>query len=170
MSSSNGSKSKRVTNDIWAEYSKTRSVEARNRIIVSYLDLVRAIANSLKGRLPKFVDVEDLEQEGVFGLTEAIEGFDLSQGVKFKTYASTRIRGAMLDALRGGDWVPRLVRLRVNQYRKAVMSLQKQVGREPYISEVANSLQISEEETKILEEETNGGGYSQNVSGGRNQE
>jgi len=80
---------------------------------------------------------------GLFGLLDAIEGFDLSRGIKFKTYCSTRIRGAILDELRAQDWVPRLVRLKAHRVEKAIRALESELGREPTAFELAERMEVT---------------------------
>src|SRR5687767_8538705 len=88
---------------IWQEYRRTRDGGLRNRLMEQYLPLVRYTADRISAKLPSEVDVDDLVSAGIFGLLDAIEAFDLDRGVKFETYCSPRIRGAILDELRTMD-------------------------------------------------------------------
>lgn len=108
-----------------------------------YLPLVRKIAYHLKGRLPDSVFVEDLIQSGVIGLIEAMQKYNPTQGASFETYAGIRIRGAMLDEIRKGDWTPRSVHRRSREVSEAIHRVERRVGREAHDHEVAEELGMS---------------------------
>jgi RNA polymerase sigma factor for flagellar operon FliA len=135
---------------VWAEFHKTRSDTARNMLTEHYLPLVKYTADRLYSKLPDEVDLDDLISAGCDGLRDAIENFDRDRGVKFETYCTTRVRGAILDALRNTDWVPRLVRARANQLNEARYRLQAQLGRAPTDHELAAFLDLSEAEYEKL--------------------
>lgn len=132
--------------DVWLDYKKYGTEELRNLLIVRYLPLVKYISERLLMSLPKSIELEDLQSAGVFGLMDAIDGFDLERGIKFKTYCTTRIRGSILDELRSQDWVPRLVRLKAHQISKAEQSLEVELGRAPTAFEMAKKLGVSLDE------------------------
>ncbi|MCR9245017.1 MAG: FliA/WhiG family RNA polymerase sigma factor [bacterium] len=140
---------------IWKTYKKTRDENLRNTLIEHHMPLVRAIAERVLQTLPKSIDVDDLSSAGTFGLMDAINGFDLSRGIKFKTYCTTRIRGSILDELRSQDWVPRLVRLKAHRLERAIRQLEGELGRTPNQAEVAEELGISLEEMQAHEAEAN---------------
>lgn len=139
-------KDQRPIEEVWTEFRKTGSEQLRNRLMEHYLPLVKYNAERIHTKLPDEVDVEDLMSAGVFGLMDAIEGFDLGRGVKFETYCAQRIRGAILDELRSMDWVPRLVRYRSHQVDKARKSLEMKLGRKPTDEEVAGKMSLSKDE------------------------
>jgi len=141
-----GRKQQRPIEEVWAEYQRTGSEALRNVLMENYLPLVKYNAERIHTKLPDEVDVEDLMSAGVFGLMDAIEGFDMGRGVKFETYCAQRIRGAILDELRSMDWVPRLVRYRSHQVEKARKSLEMQLGRKPTDDEVAGKMNLSKDE------------------------
>jgi RNA polymerase sigma factor for flagellar operon FliA len=114
----------------------------RNELIERHYPLVRYIAERLLQTLPKSIELDDLISAGLFGLMDAIRGFDPERGIKFKTYCSTRIRGAILDQLRSQDWVPRLVRLKASRIERALQSLTAEYGREPTHAELARALDM----------------------------
>ena len=116
--------------------------ELRNILIERHYPLVRYIAERLLQTLPKSIELDDLVSAGLFGLMDAIRGFDTSRGIKFKTYCSTRIRGAILDQLRSQDWVPRLVRLKASRIERALQKLTAEYGREPTHAELARTLEM----------------------------
>jgi RNA polymerase sigma factor for flagellar operon FliA len=139
--------------EVWRTYKQTSDPNLRNLLIERYLPLVRYISERLLVSLPKSIDVEDLQSAGVFGLMDAIDGFDLERGIKFKTYCTTRIRGSILDELRSQDWVPRLVRLKAHQLSKAYKTLEIELGREPTDHEMAEKMGISLDELSGLVDE-----------------
>ncbi|CAN8139591.1 RNA polymerase sigma factor FliA [Thiomicrorhabdus sp. 6S2-11] len=111
-----------------------------------YLPLVKRIAYHLKGRLPDSVLVEDLIQSGIIGLMEAMQKFNNSHGASFETYAGIRIRGAMLDEIRKGDWTPRSVHRKSREISEAIHQVEIRTGREAHDSEVAEQMGITLEE------------------------
>lgn len=140
---------------IWKTYKRTRDENLRNTLIEHHMPLVRTIAERVLQTLPKSVDVDDLTSAGTFGLMDAINGFDLSRGIKFKTYCTTRIRGSILDELRSQDWVPRLVRLKAHRLERAVRALEGRLGRNPNQAEIAAEMEISLEELQAHQSEAN---------------
>ncbi|MBV9720124.1 MAG: FliA/WhiG family RNA polymerase sigma factor [Candidatus Eremiobacteraeota bacterium] len=116
---------------------------SREEVIHKYLHLVKYVAGRISVHLPANVDINDLINDGVFGLMDAIEKYDDSRSVKFETYAITRINGSILDALRSLDWVPRTVRQRARQMERAFESLEFELGRDPTDEELAQRLEVS---------------------------
>ena len=131
---------------VWELYRDEPSEETRNVLMEHYLPLVRYTAERLHVRLPSEVDVEDLMSSGLFGLMDAIDAFDLERGVKFETYCTQRIRGAIFDELRAMDWVPRLVRSRTAKMDRARKELEMANGRRATEDEVTTHLDVSKEE------------------------
>ncbi len=127
---------------MWAAYKKTHDPELRNELVAEYLPIVRYHAERLTARLPHNVDLEDLASVGIFGLMDAIAKFDLARGVKFETYCSSRIRGAMLDELRALDWAPRLLRAKGHRLEKAYDQLESRLGRAPTDCELASEVGV----------------------------
>ena len=142
------------TEDVWVLYRKARKANddpvwlelLRNALMELHYPLVRHIAERLLQTLPKSIELDDLISAGVFGLMDAIRGFDPDRGIKFKTYCTTRIRGSILDQLRSQDWVPRLVRLKAGRIDKAFQKLRGEYGREPTHAELATCLKLNHEE------------------------
>jgi RNA polymerase sigma factor for flagellar operon FliA len=132
--------------DVWISYRDERCEETRNVLVEHYLKLVRYTAERLHSRLPSEVDVEDLMSSGLFGLIDAINAFDLERGVKFSTYCTQRIRGAIFDELRAMDWVPRLVRSRTTKMDRARKSLEMTSGRKATEQEVTKHLDVTPDE------------------------
>lgn len=111
-----------------------------------YLPLVKFIAGRLAIGLPRSVEIDDLINAGVVGLIEAYRNFDTSKGVKFETYASLRIRGAILDELRGMDWVPRSTRARSREIERVLARIENKLGRQPTEEELALALGVGMDE------------------------
>jgi RNA polymerase sigma factor FliA len=116
------------------------SAENREELILEHLPQVRLIARRIHDRLPESVSLEDLISTGVVGLIAAIDRFDPSQNVKLKTYAEYKIRGAILDSLRGLDWAPRQQRKRAKQIEAAICSAEQRLHRSPSEEEIAAEL------------------------------
>ena len=135
---------------LWKEYKKTGGRRLRNILMEHYLPLVKYTADRISAKLPNEVDVDDLVSAGTFGLLDAIDAFDLSRGVKFETYCSPRIRGAILDELRTMDWVPRLVRSRAHKLESATKILRAELGRLPSEDEIAARLGMNRAEFEKL--------------------
>src|SRR6185436_13800581 len=144
-----------VSDEVWVTYKKTRDQNLRNILIERYMPLVKSISERLLATLPKSIDLDDLTSAGVFGLIDAIDGFDIKRGIKFKTYCTTRIRGSILDELRARDWVPRLVRLKAHRIEKAYRALEAKFGRKPTEFEMARKLSLSLREYNQMVEEAN---------------
>lgn len=106
-------------------------------MLKQYSPLVRRLAHQMIAKLPANVELDDLIQVGLIGLTDALSRFDTAQGVQFETFATQRIRGAMLDELRGGDWMSRGTRRQQREIESAVHKLEQRLGRAPQESEIA---------------------------------
>ena len=130
--------------------------EKREELILKYSPLIKYIAGRLAMRLPPNISQDDLISSGVIGLMDAIEKFDSSKKIRFKTYAEFRIRGAMLDELRSLDWVPRSIRKKITELEKTYEYLEKDLNRPPKDKEVAGALGISVEKFyKLLDKTKN---------------
>lgn len=120
----------------------SRPAVSEAALISTHLDLVKRIAHHLAARLPASVDVEDLIQSGVIGLIDAARHYSGDRGASFETYAGIRIRGAMMDELRRGDWAPRSVHRRARDVAGAIRVIEQETGREAKDGEVAEKLGI----------------------------
>ncbi len=123
-----------------------RAAGERDALVREFVPLVKYHAGMLKLRLPPHIELDDLISSGIVGLLDALDRFDNSRGIKFKTYAEFRIRGAMLDYLREMDWFPRSVRQRATNLQNVYAQLEMMLGRPPEEDEVANHLKIPLEE------------------------
>lgn len=134
-------------NKLWTDYEKSnRDPSIRERIILEYAPLVKLVAGRLSMYLGYNVEYEDLVSYGIFGLIDAIDKFDYSKAVKFETYASLRIRGAILDQIRKMDWIPRTIRQRQKQIEAVMRQIESTHGRAATDDEIAIGLGISGEE------------------------
>lgn len=115
----------------------------RERLVQETLPLVAKVASAIGARLPHSVELSDLTQAGVLGLLDAADKFDRHKGVRFRTYAELRIRGAILDSLRTLDWVPRSLRRLRRELHRAESRLEGRLGRAPNDEELASAMQIS---------------------------
>ena len=118
----------------------------RERLILEHLPQVRLIARRIQERLPENISLEDLVSTGVIGLISAIDNFDPSHKVKLKTYAEYKIRGAILDSLRGLDWAPRQKRRQAKQIEAAIAVAEQRLQRTPTEEEIARQLEVSIDE------------------------
>lgn len=128
------------------EYSKTKSSEAREKLILEYASLVKVVAGRLSMYLGYNVEYDDLVSYGIFGLIDAIDKFDCFKEVKFETYASLRIRGAILDQIRKMDWIPRTIRQKQKKIETVMREVEQATGHAATDEEIAAGLGISEEE------------------------
>ena len=135
---------------LWNEYKATRDPEIRDMFVRQYAPLVKYVAGKVAIGMPHNVEFDDLVGFGVFGLFDAIEKFDPDKHVKFKTYAVTRIRGAIFDELRSIDWVPRSVRQKAREVEETIRRLETALGRAASDKEIAEAMGISVSEFQKL--------------------
>ncbi len=139
---------------LWLEYSKRKSTDVREKIIIEYASLVKIVAGRLSMYLGYTVEYDDLLGYGTFGLIDAIDKFDYEKGVKFETYASLRIRGAILDQIRRLDWIPRTLRQKQKKLEQAYHKIEGEQGRLATDEEVAGELNITMEELETWQNQT----------------
>ena len=130
-------------------------METRNQLAEHYLPLIKIVAGRLAISLPTHIDKDDLINSGFFGLIDAIERFEINRNIKFETYASVRVRGAMIDYLRSKDWIPVTMRQKIRKYEQVVCQLESELGRSATDEELASALNISLKELKTLFEQIN---------------
>lgn len=135
-----------IRKKLWEDYTRSKTPELREKIILEYAPLVKVVAGRLNMYLGYSVEYEDMVSYGVFGLIDAIDKFDMAKEVKFETYASLRIRGAILDQIRKMDWIPRTIRQRQKQIDAVMKEIELSTGREATDEEVAAKLGIDEDE------------------------
>lgn len=131
---------------LWDEYDKSHGSDIREKLILEYAPLVKVVAGRLSVYLGYNVEYDDLVGYGIFGLIDAIDKFDSKKAVKFETYASLRIRGAILDQIRKMDWIPRTIRQKQKKIDVAMKEVESETGRNATDEEIAKSLGISDDE------------------------
>lgn len=136
----------KTEDELWELYKKAKNPQIREAFIRQYAPLVKYVAGKVAVGMPNNVEFDDLVGFGVFGLLDAIDKYDPAKNVKFKTYAVTRIRGAIFDELRSIDWVPRSVRQKTREIEDTIVSLEAQLGRTVSDQEIAKSMGMSEDE------------------------
>jgi RNA polymerase sigma factor for flagellar operon FliA len=146
-----------ITDTLWQRFAKNHDAEARAQLLDRYLGLVHHCARDMAGRVGHAVEFDDLLGAGTLGLVQALEGFDLSRGLAFSTYAMRRIRGAILDELRSRDWRPRSVRTKGRQMAAVVSALEVRFGRPPVPDEVARAMGIDLDTYFRIKEDVEGG-------------
>ena len=131
---------------LWEMYQIKQTPELREQIILEYAPLVKVVAGRLSMYLGDNVEYDDLVSYGIFGLIDAIDKFDMDKEVKFETYASLRIRGAILDQIRKMDWIPRTVRQKQKKIDEAIKKVEMQTGKTALDEEVARELGVTGDE------------------------
>jgi RNA polymerase sigma factor FliA len=130
--------------ELWEAYKTTGAVWARDRLLLEYAPYTKRVAERVGRRLAANVDQSDLVSWGIIGLIDALDKFTPDRGIKFESYATTRIQGAIIDALRSYDWTPRAVRRNARAVYDAQSRLEHQLRRTPTRAEVASELMLSE--------------------------
>jgi len=131
---------------LWDAYAKNRDKDSKEKLIVHYSPMIKYVVGRMSIYVGNAIDFDDLISYGVFGLIDAVDKFDTQKGIKFETYASLRIRGAVLDGLRQLDWVPRTARQKQKQLDDVYAQLEAELGREPSSEDLADKLGITPEE------------------------
>ncbi len=134
-----------VDNSIFVRYKESGDIKLRNEIALRYSNVVKYIAISMRNMYIKYADVDDIINEGMIALMAAIDQFDLSKNVKFETYASIKVRGAVIDYIRKQDWVPRQLRRFSKDLDIAYSELYMKLDRNPTNSELAEYMDMTED-------------------------
>ena len=135
---------------LWFEYQDTKSKEIRSYLIEKYIPLVRYVAGKVAIGMPQNIEYDDLVSYGSFGLLDAIEKFNASRDIKFKTYAMTRIKGAIIDELRSQDWIPRSIRKKAKEMEEVISTLENKLGHVVEEKDIAKEMNMSVNELKVL--------------------
>jgi RNA polymerase sigma factor for flagellar operon FliA len=141
--------------EIWRRYQENQDHSAWEQLVEVYAPLVRHVAGRIRLILPAHVDYDDLVGSGTFGLLTAIDRFEPERGIKFETFATNRIRGAILDSLRAADWAPRSLRQREREMAQAYGAVERRMGRPAKAHEVASYMGIEVNELHDLERQIN---------------
>ena len=142
-----------LSREVWQDFKNKPTIETRNYILMHYLGLVKDIAQRLVYSYKNHVDYDDLYSCGIFGLMDAIEKYDVGRNIKFSTYATWRVKGAIIDYIREQDWLPKSKRQKLKQVEDAYTQLEGKYGQPPSEDQVASHLGISVSElNKTLSE------------------
>jgi RNA polymerase sigma factor FliA len=133
----------RGIDSLWSEFKQTGARTLRNQLIIYYTPFVKYVAGRVLAGMPRHFDEDDLVSYGIIGLIDALERFEPDRNLRFETYASPRIKGAIIDELRAIDWVPRSVRTKARAVEHAVTHLESKLGRTPTDAEVAAQLEMT---------------------------
>jgi len=133
---------------LWARWKEHGDEAAREQLIIDHMRVVKYIAGRMAIRVPQTVDMDDLISWGVLGLLDAVEKYDHLQDIKFSTYASIRVRGAILDQIRALDWAPRSLRAMARRIGETRDRLRHAMGAEPSTDEIAEEMGIPEEQVE----------------------
>jgi RNA polymerase sigma factor for flagellar operon FliA len=135
---------------LWEDYKIHKTSTIREKLILEYSELIKIVAGRLKLYLGSSVEYDDLIGYGTLGLIDAVDKFDYKKGVKFETYASIRIRGAIIDEIRKLDWMPRTVRKKQKDIEESISQIEKETGKVATEEEIAKRLNISAEELRSV--------------------
>lgn len=141
--------------ELWKKYGETRDPAVKEQLIIEYADLIKYVAGRLSIYFGSNVEYDDLVGYGVFGLIDAIEKFDIDKKVKFETYASLRIRGAIIDSIRDQDWAPRSLRKKGKELEKAYFEVENELGHSASDQEIAEHMGIAMDDLNKLLQEVN---------------
>lgn len=134
-----------VSDDVWKSYIANRDIQTRNFILMEYLHIVKFIASRMYSTYKGLADQDDIISCGTLALLNSIDRFDYTRDIKFETFASIRVRGAMIDYLRKQDWVPRTIRKNLKDIDTVYAELQNSLGRVPTDEEIAGKLNLTTE-------------------------
>jgi RNA polymerase sigma factor for flagellar operon FliA len=139
---------------LWALYGENRDIAARNDIVMYYSSLVKFIAQRMRGTYKNYAQLDDVVNQGIISLIDAVEKFEPAKGFKFETFASIKVKGAIIDYIRSQDWVPRRLRKMSVDLDDAYNSLYSEFGRQPTNQELAKALNITSEQLDRVMEST----------------
>lgn len=145
-----GNREQENTKQLWYNYKTKKDLNAREQLILRYIHLVKYVAGRLAVSLKGYFEVDDLVSAGIYGLINAVDRFDPDRGIRFETFALARIRGAIIDWLRSTNWIPQSVRSKAKKLEKALVELEKTLGRPPEERELADYLGLDLESLNRL--------------------
>lgn len=140
--------------EMWNKYIETRDQNLRNDLVVQYSNLVKMIALRMRGTYKNYAQLDDIVNQGIIALIDAVEKFDPTKGFKFETFASIKIKGAIIDYIRAQDWVPRRLRKMSGDLDSIHSKLYSELGRAPTNQELAGAMNISTEQLDRVMEQT----------------
>jgi RNA polymerase sigma factor FliA len=129
---------------------QTGTYEQRDRLVKTHMDFAEFVVQRMRSQLPVFISIDELKSAAIYGLMEAAGRFDPGRGVLFKTYAETRIRGAIMDEVRKMDWFSRSMREKHGRMNREIRRLEQQLGRDPTEEEIAEAMNLSREQYQTV--------------------
>jgi RNA polymerase sigma factor for flagellar operon FliA len=143
-----------ISMDTWEEYLSTRDMELRNQIVMAYANLVKIIALRMRGIYKNYAQLDDVLNQGIIALIDAVEKYDPARNIKFETFASIKVRGAIIDFIRAQDWVPRRLRKLSSDLEQTYFQLCNQLERQPTHGELAKAMELTAEQLDRVMEQT----------------
>lgn len=141
---------------LWGKYAETRDPALRNDIVMHYAGLVKMIALRMRGTYKNYAQLDDVVNQGIIAMIDAVERFEPEKGFKFETFASIKIKGAIIDYIRAQDWVPRRLRKMSVDLEGAYNTLYSELGRQPTHKELAKSMNVTTEQLdRVMESSYN---------------
>ncbi len=132
---------------------QTTAYDQRDQLIRDHMDFADFVVQRMRSRIPVFISIDELKSAAMYGLMEAAGRFDPNRGILFKTYAETRIRGAIMDEVRKMDWFSRSMREKRGRINKEIRRLEQQLGRDPTEKEIAEAMNLTREQyQKVIDE------------------
>lgn len=145
---------KSISPEMWEEYLESRDVALRNEIVLHYSGLVKVIALRMRGVYKNYAQLDDVVNQGIIALIDAVEKYDPGRAIKFETFASIKIKGAIIDFIRAQDWIPRRLRKMAGDLEATFNALYSELGRQPSNKEIAQRMGISIEQLDRVMEQT----------------
>ncbi|MDL2232213.1 FliA/WhiG family RNA polymerase sigma factor [Ruminococcaceae bacterium OttesenSCG-928-L11] len=139
---------------VWEEYMQTRDMGLRNDIVMHYSQLVKCIALRMRGTYKNYAQLDDVVNQGIIALIDAVEKYDVSRNIKFETFASIKVKGAIIDYIRAQDWIPRRLRKLSRDLETANNKLCTELGRQPTHQELAKEMNLSLNQLDRVMEQT----------------
>ena len=143
-----------ISVETWEKYLSTRDMALRNQIVMAYANLVKIIALRMRGIYKNYAQLDDVLNQGMIALIDAVEKYDPARNIKFETFASIKIRGAIIDYIRSQDWVPRRLRKLSSDLEQTYLQLCNQLDRQPTHSELAKAMKLTAEQLDRVMEQT----------------
>ena len=139
---------------LWEQYAETRCTQVRNDIVLAYTGLVKSIAIRMRCVYKNYAQLDDVVNQGIISLIDAVEKFDPARGIKFETFASIKVKGAIIDYIRAQDWIPRRLRKLGGDLEQTHSRLCSELGRQPTHAELAKAMNLSVERLDRVMEQT----------------
>lgn len=145
---------KTITMETWEEYLANRDVDLRNEIVMAYANLVKIIALRMRGVYKNYAQLDDVVNQGMIALIDAVEKYDPTRNIKFETFASIKVKGSIIDFIRTQDWIPRRLRKLSGDLEQTYYHLCTQLERQPTHAELAKAMSLTTEQLDRVMEQT----------------